>query len=132
MRCRRRAFSCWRPSISLCSCMSSTRFCCQTERPCLPLTTCQVSRSASTTASTLPAGRHTRAAASTIRSENEGGGGTLRPPLAVLCSCRFPSCMCPGFSLPHHKLLGRGAQRLHVLFAAGLGVSPHDGLGSRQ
>ena len=47
--------------ISFCSARSSARFCCHTESPCLPLITCHISSGASPTASTVPAGRHSRA-----------------------------------------------------------------------
>src|SRR3954465_4002866 len=127
----RRAFSCCSESISLRSCLSSTRFCCQTERPCLPLTTCQVRKRASMAASTLPAGRQARAAASAIRTAKEGG--FLRPRVDVFSSCQFPSCMCLTRSLlTRHELLGRRPQRLHILFAACLGIGPHHGLSSRK
>ena len=74
------------------------RFCCQTDRPCLPLTTCKVSRSASATASTLPAGRTARGRASTIRRKRSAA-------LVSVCSSRFSvlgdSCLHVPGNLPY-------------------------------
>ena len=46
---------------------SSARFCCQAERPSLPLTTCQVMSSARPMAMAVPAGRHARCAQASMR-----------------------------------------------------------------